>query len=770
MNSEIRESIAGNIAKDTTIFNQNSNEVSFFLQNIDVELNKLTPYIKKAVESSSVIVVLQMWESIRSLSLLPFHLHLRWANVVDGLPLITTFGYIPTLQQDWAFIQTPLYKVSEVLESRKRARIERVKSTASHKDDLKIPDWEQGCFSNLEKVTDYTLAGNSFLCIDSVDSNNICKRGGRPVLGRLANRNGFRPRILIAGKGGISEASTQSFTEVDLLIVNVQGLRGKSLIRSTSNALRARGSNRPTLIIATSPSDLIILGLNQLIKNYSLFTIGDVPEINKVSVTPVGLDRPFAERDFEFAIEELRGKGKVDDYLLDLAKNAWWATRQSVTSDGLEPELQHFINTFERVSEQTPEIAKLLRPGMDLLLSTSQDKSLSESRRDAVINLVLNTSGNFRTAIIARGNGIAKLKDSLSSQLEIKPYELSELDIRIHSQLHRNFRSRNDLAISAGYYGHLTIDAIFASKATQVELVLDPLEARAAWQWAKKLIEFFKEISFEAPITSLNKLMTGIEQGIPVNLRSFVTDINLYECFLDTPVSYNQSNPTEKNLKPAYESDLIISFIDGTFIEVGKNSRFDVLTNVGQKLKTIPAYKLQFGDEIILLEENSRTLFSDRLFETLDNGILKDAASDRALWLTIIKSIKATRKPNLRHVTQRMNELGQPVEYSTVRSWMSSTDESGAAIPYQKNRFLAFAQALEITIPESILLQKFNSIKRWRVGHRRAGRNLSRIIRAAYTNRLDAASKERLKREWGLDVLQLVQGAYTATVDEIILP
>jgi hypothetical protein len=770
MNNVIRESIANNTAKDEIDTTQNLNEVNVFLQKIDVELNKLIPYIKKAVESNGVVVVLQMWESVKSLSLLPFHLHLRWANVVDGLPLITTFGYIPALQQDWAFIQTPLYKVSEVLESRKQARIKRVKSTTSHKDDLKIPDWEQGCFNHLEKITDHTLAGNSFLCIDSVNSSNICKRGGRPVLGRLANRNGFRPRILIAGKGGISEDSAQSFTEVDLLIVNAQGLRGKSLLRSTSNALRARGSDRPTLIIATSPSDLIMLGLNQLIKNYSLFTIGNVPDINKVSVTPVGLDRPFAERDFSFAVEELRGKGKVDDYLLDLAKNAWWATRQSVASDGIEPEFQHFINTFERVREQTPDAAKLLRPGLDLILNTSQDKSLSKSRRDAVISSVLNTSGNFRTAIIARGNGIAKLKDSLSNRLEIKPYELSELDIRIHSQLHRNFRNSNDLAIAAGYYGHLTIDAIFASKATQVELVLDPLEARAAWQWVKKLIEFFKEIPFEAPIIPLKKLMDGIEEGIPVNLRSFVTDVNLYECFLDTPVSYSQGNATEKNFKPASESDLIINFVDGSFIEVGKNSRFDVLTNVGQKLKTIPAHKLQFGDEIILLEENSRALFSDKLFETLDNGILKESASARSLWLTIIKSIKASRKPNLRHVTQRMNELGQPVEYNTVRSWMNYTNESDATIPYQKNRFLAFAQALEITIPEPILIQKFNNIKRWRVGHRRAGRNLSKIIRAAYTNRLDAASKERLKREWGLDVLQLVQGAYTATVDEIILP
>jgi hypothetical protein len=770
MNNVIRETIIKYDGKNGTDSNQNTNDVDSFLQQVDIELNSLIPYIRKAIETNGVVVVLQMWKRINSLSLLPFHLHLRWANLIDSLPLVTTFGYIPILQPDWAYIQTSLYKVSEALRSRKQARIERVKNINSHRDDFKISDWEQGCLNRLDTVTEHTLAGGSFLCIDSVNANNIRKRGGRPVLGRLAKRNGFRPYVLIAGKGGISEVSAQSFKEVDLLIINVQGVRGKSTMRSISNALRIRGENRPTLIVAASPSDLMILELKQLIKNYSLATIGDVPVINKVSVTTVGLDRPYAERDFMFAVEELRGKGKVDDYLLDLAKNAWWASRQSITTDGIEPELQSFVNAFEKVNERTPESAKLLRPGLDLILKTSSDKQLKESRHNAVVNSVLNTPGSFGTAIIARGNGIAQLKNNISHQLEIEPYELTELGIRVHSQLHRNFRDRNDLVVSAGYYGNLTIDAIFASRATQIELVLDPLEARSAWHWVKKLIQFFKEIQFEAPILSLERLASGIEQGIPANLRSFVTDVDLYECFLDSPENLRHNNPSGRGYKPTSEDNLVISFTDGTFIEVGKNTRFDVLTNIGQKLKTIPAHKLEFGDEIILLEENSRALFSDKLFETLDNGLLKEYAADRFLWLSIIKSIKSTQKLNLRRVTQRMNELGQPVDYNTVRQWVNYTDESTATIPYQKNRFLAFAQALGITLPESMLLQKFNSIKRWRVGHRRAGRNLSKIIRAAYTNRLDAASKERLKREWGLDVLQLIQSAYTATVDEIIFP
>jgi hypothetical protein len=769
MNNVIRETIKYD-AKDGTNSSQNTNDVDSFLQQVDAELDLLIPHIRKAVETNSVVAVLQMWSRVNSLSLLPFHLHLRWANLIETLPLATTFGFLPVLQPDWAFIQTPLYKVSAALGARKQARIERGGNTSSHRDDFKISDWEQGCLNRLDTVTDYILAGGSFLCVDSVNANNVRKRGGRPALGRLAKRNGFRPYVLIPGKGGVSELSAESFKEVDLLIVNVQGVRGKSTLRSISNALRVRGDNRPTLIVAASPSDLMVLELKQFIKNYSLAVIGDVPVVDKVYVTPVGLDRPYAERDFAFAIEELRGKGKVDDYLLDLAKNAWWASRQSIAADGIEPELQYFVNAFEKANEQTPESAKLLRPGLDLILKTSNDKQLKESRHNAVINSVLNTPGSFGTAIIARGNGIAQLKNDISYQLEIKPYELGDLGIRIHSQLHRNFRNRYDLVVCAGYYGNLTIDAIFASRADQAELIFDPLEARAAWQWVKKLIQFFKEIQFESPIVSLEKLASGIEHGIPANLRSFVTDVDLYECFLDTPVSHIGNASARRNYKPTSEDNLIISFTDGIFIEVGKNNRYDVLTNIGQRLKTVPAHKLESGDEIILLEENSRALFSDKLFETLDNGLLKEYAADRFLWLSIIKSIKSTRKLNLRRVTQRMNELGQPVDYNTVRQWMNYTDESTATIPYQKNRFLAFAQALEITIPEPILLQKFNSIKRWRVGHRRAGRNLSRIIRAAYTNRLDAASKERLKREWGFDVLQLIQSAYTATVDEIILP
>jgi hypothetical protein len=83
---------------------------------------------------------------------------------------------------------------------------------------------------------------------------------------------------------------------------------------------------------------------------------------------------------------------------------------------------------------------------------------------------------------------------------------------------------------------------------------------------------------------------------------------------------------------------------------------------------------------------------------------------------------------------------------------------------------LAYAEAFGISMTELALVKKYQAIKRWRIGHRAAGRHLVRAIRAAYLNRLDAVSQERLRREWGVDAFELVQSARVAVVDEVVLP
>jgi hypothetical protein len=567
----------------------------------------------------------------------------------------------------------------------------------------------------------------------------------------------------------VSDVSAQMLTDVDLLIVNIQGLRGRRIIESIQNVLRARGPGRATLIIASSPCDVLSLNLDALIDQAHVRTLGSAPLVNDVSVAKVGDDRALAQRGFEFAVEELRGKFE-NNRLIDLAKSAWWATRQTVDGDRHEPEMQRFINALERLEQSNPDGARLMSHGRKVLQEAVDNKEIAEGRRRAVTEAAIYTTGNSGTLVITRGLGVTRLRNEIAEQLELPADSLHELGVRV--QTHNSFppAEPTDVAVIAGYYGLATIDAMLACQAARLKLVFDPIESRAAWFGVQKIIRCLRNIGAEEAIPALEKLAAAIAEGIPANLRSQVDDVILSSGFFDPFCTLDSHAGNSNGNSPAGDETVTICLADGTSLDVRLNSHFDVLPPMGGKLRTVTARMLVPGDEIILLEEGERTLFSDQLMRTLDEGVLKDPAREREMWLLLVKSVYSAHRPNVRGLYRELNELGYSVSYRTVLSWVSFTDNRQATAPRHRALFLAFAGALGLTLPEPDLLAKYTGIKKWRAGHRVAGRNLARAIRAAYLGRLDAVSQERLKREWGVDAFKLVKSARLAIVDEVLLP
>ena len=74
--------------------------------------------------------------------------------------------------------------------------------------------------------------------------------------------------------------------------------------------------------------------------------IGSAPVVEMVKIIPVGRDRPSAEREFEFSIEGL-GKDWTGTAVLELAKAAWWACRQSVCIDSDIREVVRFVEAAD---------------------------------------------------------------------------------------------------------------------------------------------------------------------------------------------------------------------------------------------------------------------------------------------------------------------------------------------------------------------------------------------------------------------------------------
>ena len=734
---------------------------------IDSQLEPLIPYLNLAVENQQPVIVLQMWQYIQPLALLPFHLHLRWTDHVKNLPLTASIGLVPFGGEDWDNASARIYKVRDALQAREYAR--RTRAERKQVKDFDIPDWEQGCLRHHGTVSKHLLSGTSFLSVDEVKPNGEQERGRRSLLGQLAVRNATRPFVLVPARGGVSETSARNFAEVDLLIANIQGLRGQRIIQSVQSAIRERGSNRPTLIVASSPNDVMALGLKNLLDRAQICVLGTAPVISEIKVAEVGQDRALTERAFVFAIEELRGKIE-DEYLLDLAKSAWWATHQSIDEEQLEPEMQRFINILERLSQDKPEAARLLTHGKEVLCGIAANVELPQARRRTVTSAALHTSGSAGTLIVVRGSGAGRLRREMAGLLDVSANELQELGVHIQSHFSRPPSENMDVTIVAGYSGLATIDAMLMSRASKLHLVFDPVEARAAWYGVQKLISCLKELGVADSVSTLEKLAEGIAAGIPPHLRSNASDITLSPLSFDPVINADKNASGGRSYWPTDADEVTIYLTDGTKLDVRLNTRFDVLAPIGERLRTVAAQGLKPGDDIVLLQEDSRALFSEQLMQTLDCGVLKEEAAERELWLLIVKSVHENQRINLSAVTKRMAELGQPVNRQTVKSWIIFPDDSMASVPHHRSRFLAFARAFGINMPEDELLKKFQSIKRWRIGHRIAGRHLVRRIRAAYLNRLDAVSQERLKREWGVEAFQLTQSARVATVDDIVLP
>ena len=432
--------------------------------------------------------------------------------------------------------------------------------------------------------------------------------------------------------------------------------------------------------------------------------------------------------------------------------------------------MERFIRALERLEQSNPEGARLLSHGRKVLQEAVDNKEVAKGRRRAVTEAAIFTTGNSGTLVITRGLGVTRLRNEIAEKLELPAESLQELGVRV--QTHNSFPpvDPTDLVVIAGYYGLTTIDAMLACQAARLKLVFDPIESRAAWFGVQKIIRCLRNIGAEDAIPALEKLAVGIAEGIPANLRSQVDDVILSSAFFDPFCTLDSHASNRNGYSLAGDEDMTICLADGTRLDVRLNSRFDVLPPMGGKLRTVPARMLEPGDEIVLLEEGERNLFSDQLMCTLDGGVLKDAAREREMWLLLVKAVYEARRPNIRGIYRELNELGYSVSYRTVLSWVSFTDNRQATAPRHRALFLAFAGTLGLTLPEPDLLAKYTGIKKWRVGHRVAGRNLARAIRAAYLGRLDAVSQERLKREWGVDAFTLVKSARLAIVDEVLLP
>lgn len=152
----------------------------------------------------------------------------------------------------------------------------------------------------------------------------------------------------------------------------------------------------------------------------------------------------------------------------------------------------------------------------------------------------------------------------------------------------------------------------------------------------------------------------------------------------------------------------------------------------------------------------------------MDQGRFHADSQVRSMWLTTLRAVRSAQPIPVTEIRRRLEASGVVVDYGTIRTWIPSNGIDSCLVPDRENIFIAFAQALDMSIPPDLLTEWFASIDRLRVNHRKIGRALVRAIRGAYLGRLDPVTVARMEQEWGIEVKKLLDAARVAIIDDVI--
>ncbi len=682
----------------------------------------------------------------------------------------TTFtcAVVPFLNPDARLVQIPLYQANEANKVRHQARAHRYALKSYFNNDFVHPDWEEGFRKHRAVLQERLLPGCSFLSIDTVGQSGQISRGNRPYLGARAVRSAPRPHILVPAHGSLSKEAIAVLASADLLLVNLQKVRGQNVLNVIREVLLSRGNKLPSLIIASSPSDLSAIMWSELGLDSADYFVGTAPSLSKVEVTIIGKDRPQIERNFDFAVAELRGYTPLVDNLARLATAAWWAARQNmIQGDREDLGLRRFLAALGEARLEAPSEARLLAAAENLVTETFEDRKLAQERLKAVLEAVFAVPNEKRTLVITKHSGVAiQLQTAIAEAAGVTIKEVVAAGITCCSAFVPTLEGIYDYVITCGYFGLATVDTILASGASNVHMVVDPIEAGVAWHNVRDMARLLQEVTSPDAEQVLHRFCSAL---YPYLLPfADVVSLTLEDKLLCPPSQ--SALPFPQINKRNEQENVIILFVDGTWLEVPLTTRLEIIDRQGSvRLRTVLPTELRAGDEMVIVASDARSLFSEYLMHTLDTGRLQSLVEKRDTWLTLLNTVVSGTRPNLRTVYRKLSERGIQISYQAVLSWTRPVRDGDQTIPMRWQHFKALAEELHLVLSEAYLAELFNAIRLLRVRHRLAGRNLVRAMRNAYLGRLDSTTLAQIEREWGISARDLMQSTRLIEVDSIIV-
>lgn len=363
--------------------------------------------------------------------------------------------------------------------------------------------------------------------------------------------------------------------------------------------------------------------------------------------------------------------------------------------------------------------------------------------------------------VVRTDTAVQELKSTFAVYLDVDVGALPALGIDIVNVFGPWPAAPYDACIASGYFGTNTIDMLFAGGAKNVTLIVDPIEARIAiWDIEKRFCGV-PDLP-KAVIDSLRSFSMALEScaspsAEPMWLSMLFGDNRRSGGTTTTPFSHSSR-----------ATFVCLCFADGSTRQTAANARFEVLGRKRLQLTNVAAKDLQAGDQVVLLNDDERAAFSERLIDVMDEGRFRADSQTRSAWIATLRAVLCARPVSVSEIKKRMNSDGIAIDQATIRTWLPPDSSEQCGVPDRENVFLAFTRALEMSLPTEILTDWFAGINRLRINHRRIGRELARAIRGAYFGRLEPVTVAKIEREWGVEAKMLLEAARVAIVDDVI--
>jgi hypothetical protein len=369
----------------------------------------------------------------------------------------------------------------------------------------------------------------------------------------------------------------------------------------------------------------------------------------------------------------------------------------------------------------------------------------------------LNANKGDVAIIVRQPASASAIADHLAQHLGCTRRDLAEWGVQIRVGRGQRAGAPPTLVVACGFSGHTTLDAILMSRAPRVALVVDPVEAALVVSSAQRAAEWM------ARAGDASEAVRALgEAAFPMASRDSGTLVSLS---WNAPLSTRNGTGTRPGADARDERQHVtVTLIDGEEIYTDARHRFDRISPETGVSSSTHAVDLCPGDEVVLVDGTAA--FSTRLIASLDAGPYAIHAAQRAVWAMLVERIIRERKHKITMIHARLREVGVFVDYSTVRAWLRPTTEESRT-PQRWDAFAALADALGIALPESELRRLFHAIRTLRTLHRKAGRDLVRMIRAARAGRIDPRTLHEVEERFGIGIRDLVAATRVAVVDNV---